>query len=585
LPESYVWALTPGSHGELYLAAGSPAAVYKVTGRLTATRLAVLPAANALDVVMNDDGTLLVATQGPGLIYRIDPDAPEIPRVLYEPAQEEVRQFARGPEGDWYALAMTRKSESDAQNTNDQTVDVEMMNGSLGGSTTNGEQTPPELVGIYRIDSEGLVRQVWGGNATLLAMVHHPHWGWLAAGVQEKEQPEAALFVLEPPIQSRPVATWDAGDILDLIVLAAKGQEALVVCQAHPGRIVKLEDRPTSLATAISEPIDGGLPIHWGRLHWQGQVPPDGRFRWSVRGGARSVPDETWTEWSDSWTDQDHSIPLAPSRFLQWRVQMEGARAGAYIAQVTVSGFEPNSPPQILQFQLERAGEIYLGGLLSREENVTETFPSGLRAEYSISSRNDRRAGIYRAAPVRSLRTFTWLVFDPNEDRLEFRLAYQRLGDETWRPVGPAGSEFLRSWDTATVPDGDYVVRLVASDRPDNPASQALSSQQLSPPFTVDNTPPEVEKFKATRTEQGFTISLQVRDRTSALAEAWLELPDGTRERLDPVDSICDSHTEKFDAQFSFPQVDQLAPPEPWRVRVEIADRLGNVVSQEGEVR
>ena len=47
-------------------------------------------------------------------------------------------------------------------------------------------------------------------------------------------------------------------------------------------------------------------------------------------------------------------------------------------------------------------------------------------------------------------------------------------------------------WDTTTVPNGRYVVRVTATDSPSNPESLALSSEKESDPFDVDNTPPTV---------------------------------------------------------------------------------------------
>ncbi len=584
LHENYIWALAEGSEGQIYLAAGSPATLYIVTGRLEVERLVVLPAANALDLVVTADGSLLVATQGPGMIYRLDPAHPDQATVLYETDQEEVRQFAAGPDGAWYALAISRSDDVGVGQVH--TEDGLNMLVTPNGMVPNGEEKPQVRSALYRLGDNGLVTRQWAGEQTLLSVAHSVTWGWLGGGVQSELTDTAALLALEFPGGARPLATWDAGDVLDLIVQGEKkGSEVLYICMAHPGRIMRLQDRPAEAAVAMSEPIDGGQPIRWGRLRWEGTVPRGGGLRWSVRGGPRSVPDQTWTEWSEAWFDRDHPVPLSPSRFLQWRVEIAGKRASITIAAVTVSGYEPNGSPEIFRFDLEPEGEMFLGGLLSRDENVTESFKSGLKVEYNIPSRQSRRADLARAAPARPLRTFTWIVTDPNDDRLEFRVEYQRLGEETWRPVGPDSQESIVTWDSSTVPDGRYVMRLTANDRPANPQHEALSTSRLSAPFIVDHTPPELTKFSLRRTEDGFALAFKASDATSPLAEAWLELPDGTSERLDPTDAVCDSQEETFDQAVLFPRADQVSVPEPWRVRVEVADRYGNVASEEGEVR
>jgi hypothetical protein len=222
---------------------------------------------------------------------------------------------------------------------------------------------------------------------------------------------------------------------------------------------------------------------------------------------------------------------------------------------------------------------------MSHDDNITETFPSGLRVEYSMSSRQQRKAGLFEAAPARPLRTFLWRADDPNGDRLEYQLSYQRLDEQTWRPVDEKTQESVQTWDTATVPDGLYVVRLTACDDPDNPLGEALCTSELSEPLRVDTTPPEISKFQVKRIPTGLRLSFEARDASSPLSEAWLELPDGTQERLDPVDGICDSREERFDREVPFPPAGEPEPPEPWRVRVEVSDRLGNVAAEEGEAK
>ncbi|MFH1844734.1 MAG: hypothetical protein ABIF77_16180 [bacterium] len=581
LPEGYIWAMDVGSKQQLYLATGAPAAVYVVDGRHEVKLLTRLAAANALDLVRDENGALLVATQGPGLLYRIDPHRPKFPEILFETTQEEIRQFAAGPAGQWFFLAVSRQDD-----LGDISLSVQTLNG--GGAHNgggNGQDAVPEPAALYRLDPDGLVSQVWSDETNLLAVAYSRNWGWLGAGMIDRAQDQAALLVLTEPAGSRTIATWEAGDVLDIVVEeTGGGHESVIACLAHPGRVVRLEEESEGSVTAISPPLDGGAAIRWRRLRWEGSPRAAGNLEFSVRSGARSTPDETWSEWSESWRDQDHALDVSPSRFLQWRVLFKGKHPECALAAVTVSGVEPNRPPVIYEFVLEPAGEISLGGLMSHEENVTETFRSGLKAEYNLTSRKDTRADLFKAEPTRPLRTFMWLAHDPNDDRLQYQLEYQRIGEQTWRPVSTASHEMVGSWDTATVPDGTYVVRLTASDRPDNPRATALTTSKIGAPLQVDNSPPRISNFSVKRTVDGIRIEFKVADTISPLGEAWLELPNGDTERLDPRDGVCDSQEEQFAAEVVYPGETKPAPPEPWRVRVVVSDRLGNVVAEEGEL-
>jgi hypothetical protein len=126
---------------------------------------------------------------------------------------------------------------------------------------------------------------------------------------------------------------------------------------------------------------------------------------------------------------------------------------------------------------------------------------------------------------------------------------------------------------------------LTASDRPDNPGHLAAESSRNLGPILVDNTNPEISGFKLQTLDDGFQVNFTAKDAGAVLGGAQLRLPDGTVERLDPVDGICDSSTEKFAAKIVWPRTGQQAGPLPWRVRVEVRDLVGNKSFVEGDLQ
>ncbi len=577
LPLSYVWDVAMGPHGRLFLAAGSPAAVYRVDERLAVEKLADLPAANALCLAVDGQGRLLVGTQGPGLIYRLDPDSPGSLQALAETAQDEVRRLVPGPDGAWYALALADPGKSGPE----QSVPGPPAPGNGQG---RGAEDHRQAAAIHRIDPDGLVTLLWSGDRRPAAIVHDARLGWLAAAEAAGEGGGAALLALDPPRGARELATWEAGQATALLGRDGGRDGGVVVGLSHPARVLRLGDGPAVAGTATSEPVDAGMPVRWGRLRWEGEAPRGAELRWSARGGPRSQPDETWTGWSGEWTETDHALDLPPLRFLQWRVVFAGEVTGARVAGVTVSAREPNRAPRIESFTVLPEGRLERGGLMSPQENVTESLPGGLRVEYSLASRPDRRVGAIEAAQVRPVRTFRWEASDPNGDRLVYRLEYQRPGESSWRPIGDWTDEQAASWNTAVVPDGAYVVRLLASDDPDNALGDALRDERLLPALTVDHGAPRIEDFSLAPAEDGFRLRFRASDATSPIGGAVVELPDGRQEPLDPVDGIADSLVERYDRQVRYPAPDRPAAPPPWRIRVVVSDRPGNAAVAEGEV-
>ncbi|HOX25269.1 MAG TPA: hypothetical protein PLL30_13170 [Candidatus Krumholzibacteria bacterium] len=585
VPGGYAWDLERAPDGDVYVAAGSPAAVYRLGATGDPELVVELPASNALDLASRDDATLLVATQGPGRVFQVRP-AERRWALLLAMDQDEGRQVLRGPDG-WYAFGYQAEpgaghgggsgngNGGDGGNGGSPAA-VEPLGFGVGPfdfMVTADADVQPVRAALYRLDPPTPAR-VWAGEDVLTCVAWSDDHGWLAAGARQTGGP-TTLYALSEPNGRRPVATWDGGDVLDLLVVeAGSAPDEIVAAQAHPGRLTRLRAATGGDAVARGAPLDGRVPVRWGRLVWRG-LAGDAEPRFAVRTGESPAPDESWTEWLELGRGRDLDLAeVGAARVLQWRATLP---AGCRVDAVTVSAFAPNLRPAITHFAMEPAGEIFQGGMMQSSDNATQRFADGLQVEYSAQSRADRRLDRDRAATLRPLRTLTWHVGDPNEDRLEFRLSCRELGADAWIPVGEATNEQVQTWDTSRLADGWYEVKLAASDLPDNPAPLALSDERILPPVPVDNTAPVVEDWEVAPTSAGFAIRCKVTDAFGPLGGADVELPDGSFERLDPVDGICDSAREQFSATVAYPHARREAAPRPWSVRARFWDRQGNL--------
>lgn len=609
----YIWALArrPGTD-EIWLATGTPAVVYRYRPEAAALEeMRVLPAENALDLRFTSAAELLVCTQGPGLVYTLDPEEPQAATLLGEVAQDEARQFVSGPGGALHVLGLAPR-EPGARNG---------VGGGNGGAEPRDKSETKvapasallPLLGasarasipaaaLYRVDTARGLEVIWTGELDLMTVAHHPRWGWLAGGALAAGDGHGGgtgasgtgsrLHRLTPPAGQHPVAGWPGGDVLDLLVGGTGDEAWLAAAQAHPGGLALGDGRSDHDLMALSPPLDGGAPVRWGRMRWEG-MSGQGRLRWAVRGGNRAQPDESWTAWSDAWSAEDQTLDLPISRYLQWRVVFPHNGRGRpwRVARVSISAWQDNRPPVIEDFMQEKLQGLQLGGMMNGGPPLIQSFRSGLQVEINRQPSADDWPGPERTELGRSLQVFSWQVNDPDGDRLEFSLEHRRVGEEDWRAVrladeGPfpfTGS--VGSWDTVEVPDGRYEVRLTATDQRDNPAGLAATAARVLGPVTVDNTPPEIDDLKLTRSEAGFVIRCTAADAGSVLAGARVFLPDGRVQRLDPVDRVCDSRRETFRVPIMWPPVGGAAGAEPWRVRIEVRDLRGNRQTSEGVVR
>ena len=101
--------------------------------------------------------------------------------------------------------------------------------------------------------------------------------------------------------------------------------------------------------------------------------------------------------------------------------------------------------------------------------------------------------------------------------------------------------------DGATLADGRYVIKVVASDGPDNPLGQALTGERLSEPVDIDNTPPVLRAIAPAVSGGGSTqVVFEVDDVTGKIKKGDFSLDGSPWTPLFPEDGIADSGHERY---------------------------------------
>jgi len=137
-------------------------------------------------------------------------------------------------------------------------------------------------------------------------------------------------------------------------------------------------------------------------------------------------------------------------------------------------------------------------------------------------------------------------------------------------------SEAILVWDTSSVPNGRYFVRVVASDTPSNSPATALTGAMESTSFEIDNTPPTITVTSVRREGSRVTIAFDVRDANSSVQKADYSLDGDRWQTIYPKDGIADSRFEQFELV-----LDGEAGARGLILRA--ADALNNVASARGE--
>jgi hypothetical protein len=135
-------------------------------------------------------------------------------------------------------------------------------------------------------------------------------------------------------------------------------------------------------------------------------------------------------------------------------------------------------------------------------------------------------------------------------------------------------SEGILVWDTTSVPNGRYLIRVVASDAPSNSPGTALTGAMESSTFEIDNTPPSITVSATRRDNNRLTIGFDARDANSAIQKAEYSLDGDRWQAIYPKDGIADSKYEQFELV--------LEGTAPGRgVMLRVIDALNNLAGTE----
>ena len=171
-----------------------------------------------------------------------------------------------------------------------------------------------------------------------------------------------------------------------------------------------------------------------------------------------------------------------------------------------------------------------------------------------------------------------WTATDENQDTLAYTAEIRGAGESEWKPLKDHLHEKYLSFDSTAFPDGEYVLRVTATDAPSNPPGQALTGSLVSDPFLIDNTPPQILNLTAGRAGNGVDVRWKARDARSIVEKAEYSLNGGEWLLALPVTRLFDSPEEDFRLQVEAGAGEQV-------IAVRVLDEFGNQATEKVVLR
>jgi hypothetical protein len=144
------------------------------------------------------------------------------------------------------------------------------------------------------------------------------------------------------------------------------------------------------------------------------------------------------------------------------------------------------------------------------------------------------------------MRSVLWSTDDPNEDDLLFSVYYRGEEESQWKLMEEKLAEKFYSFEASTLPDGAYFIKVVASDAPSNPPELALTRENISERFEIDNTPPRVENLAARTRSRTVEVTFSAEDSFGPLLKAEYSVDAGEWKTLFPLSRTTDARTHSY---------------------------------------
>ena len=412
----------------------------------------------------------------------------------------------------------------------------------------SGEAGQPREGGnaIYKIDKDGLVTEVFRQNVLVLSMIDQD--GTLLVGTGS----DGLVYQIDPDAQETIVlAKVEPKQIMSL--LPSKGR--ILLGLANTGGIAAMTTGFASEGTYTSPVLDASQVSRFGKIHLHGSLPQGTALKVATRSGNVEEPSDIgWSKWSEAKPASEFmQVESSTARFLQYRFTFTSndGKHTAVVDDVDVAYQEPNAAPEIKSIKITTAGKDGQNAMAAGGANTNHP-PAGVQ-------------------PDQHMQAIAWEASDPNDDELSYSLYFRTTARTPWIMLKEKLKETTFDWDTRSVADGRYEIKVVASDELANAVGAGRTTSRVSDPVVVDNTPPVIGNLTTSAGGSDVRVKFDAFDRTSTLAGfAWAVDSSEDWQAVLPSDKIADSPEEHLD--FAIPKL----KPGQHQIAVRATDAKGN---------
>lgn len=524
--EKFIWDMKIDSTGALICAVGLNGGVYRVDPNGEGVQIFAAEDAHIVAVYLTRNNSILAGSGDRGVIYRIDNRKA---KVLFDSPFEEVRGICEDKDGNIYFSA-TKGIASTITPKNPTTSNPNTKN--------KEENDTPDMIdksALYRINTNGVVEKIWTSRSEYIYDIAYDAKN---DGVLVGTGDSGRVYRIYKDASFAIVYESDSAQVYKI----ANFTDGFLLASNNTATLTQISSTPGSSGAYYSDVYDLEIQSQLGRLYWEAQSTPPANLQLFVRTGNSNVPDNTWTQWSAPFTDNENSpINSADCRYFQLKASFNSGNTGQtpYLESLKVFYIQANLPPRIKKITFTKLPENQPKTSDDSAKTTTPTVANpGLRLLAS------------------------WETEDLNKDTLKYSIYIKKYGTTSWIPIKKDITATSWELNPQHYQDGKYQLRVVADDALSNPPALAQTHTLESSPFLLDSTAPVVSAFTAANKRISFTVT----DSTSIIARVLYSLDGNLWYPVFPTDMLNDSKTETFDFTLNGSGI----------ILLKVADEFGN---------
>ncbi|HKD04356.1 MAG TPA: hypothetical protein VKB79_00515 [Bryobacteraceae bacterium] len=547
--QKYIWSMLFDRAGNLFVATGDQGEIHKVSPDGHGEVFFKSDETHIRSLALDQEGNLIAGTEPGGLVIRISPKGEGF--VVYQMAKREVTAIAAGPKGEIYAAGVGLKSAPrPAPGAPPPVPAATPLPGAIAPTTaivvtpqvaatpaTSFTPIAPANVAggsdVYEIVSGQSPRRIWSSAQDVVYALAFDKGAHLLIGAGNK----GALYRMEDHSLYQTLVAFPVEQVTSLL---SDGGGAVYVATGNVGKVYRVGPEREREGSIESDVFDSGGFSEWGRLQTAAELN-GGAVSIAARSGNLDRPQQNWSSWSQPVTGAEGGRANVPAaRFLQWKAILTAGKDGSspWLDSVTAAYLRQNVAPRVDQIEITPFNYRFPApvGTLTLSSSATLTLPAmGAKfpPTHPTTESTTYPAMTYQKGAVGA----RWAASDENGDSLSYTIEIRGENEKNWKNLKAGLHERYYSFDSTAFPDGDYRLRVAASDAPSNTPENALTGGEESDPFTIDNTPPAISNLKVA----GATVRWHAADALSTIYRAEYSIDGGDWTVVDPEGRLSDS--------------------------------------------